>query len=199
MRKVFTIVLALILAMGLSTSSFAATSPQTITNLEDGAQTVEIGVTGTYVGSNSTREVYSVDVEWGAMSFTYSDGSSTIWNPKTHTYETLSNVGWTADGNTVTVTNHSSLPVNVEFSFEKNVYMDADSTYTGKFTEPNNENTEIKTVQLARATAGTEQSNAPNKIAALKLEGTFSDAHKDEMSTNLGEIVVKLSPVTVAP
>lgn len=199
MRKVFTIVLALILAMGLSTSSFAATSPQTITSLEDGAKTVDIDVTGTYVGSNSTREVYSVDVEWGAMSFTYSDGSSTIWNPKTHTYETLSNVGWTADGNTVTVTNHSSLPVDVEFSFVKNVDMDADSTYTGKFTEPNDENTEIKTVQLARATAGTEQSNAPNKIAALKLDGTFSEAHKDEMSTNLGKIVVKLSPVTVAP
>lgn len=198
MRKVFTIVLALILAMGLSTSSFAVTSPQTITNLEDGAKTVEIGVTGTYVGSNSTREVYSVDVEWGAMSFTYSDGSSTIWNPKTHTYETLSNVGWTADGNTVTVTNHSSLPVNVEFSFVKDDDMDADSTYTGKFTEPNDENTEIKTVQLARAAEETEQSNAPNKIAALKLEGTFSETHKDEMSTNLGKIVVKLSPV-VAP
>ena len=199
MRKVFTIVLALILAMGLSTSAFAVTSPQTITNLEDGAKTVEIGVTGTYVGSNSTREVYSVDVEWGAMSFTYSDGSSTIWNPKTHTYETLSNVGWTADGNTVTVTNHSSLPVDVEFSFVKNVDMDTDSTYTGKFTDPNDENTEIKTVQLARATVGTEQNNAPNKIAALKLEGTFSEAHKDELSTNLGKIVVKLSPVTVAP
>lgn len=199
MRKLFTIVLALILAMGLTTSAFAEDNKATV-NGDTLNTPITIGVTGSYAGTDSKKEVYSVDVEWGAMQFQYKTGGSSEWNPETHKYETHTGEPvWTANGNTVTVTNHSSLPVDVEFSFVKNVDMDADSTYTGKFTEPNDENTEIKTVQLARATAGTEQSNAPNKIAALKLDGTFSDAHKDEMSTNLGKIVVKLSPVTVAP
>ena len=60
--------------------------------------------------------VVSVDITWGAMAFTYSDGT---WNPKTHSYD---GVGWTADetgGDRITVENKGEADVNVTYSYEK--------------------------------------------------------------------------------
>ena len=58
--------------------------------------------------------IYSVDVEWGAMYFTYSDGT---WDPDSHSYV---DVGWTCDhtnGNRIMVTNNSSVPIKTQLSF----------------------------------------------------------------------------------
>lgn len=63
-----------------------------------------------------------VDLSWGEMAFTYTEGS---WNPQTHTYE---EGGWTADtdgGNQISVTNQGNVPVKVNLSYE------ADDDHTG--------------------------------------------------------------------
>lgn len=190
MRKLFTIVFALILAMGLTTSAFAEDPSKTVTGLENGEQSVDIEVTGTYVGDQSTLEVYSVDVKWGEMSFTYNQGESSVWDPKTHIYDTSATKGWNARGNTVTVTNHSSKAVDVEFLFEKNSNIDsATSTFNGSF--------DVTTTNLPTA-VGTDVDNAPQVVATLNFdEGTLAPEYAS--GVKLGTVTVKLSPVTVAP
>lgn len=65
-----------------------------------------------------TREAdrISVDIAWGSMEFTYSDGT---WNPETYTYE---NVGWkpaSEGGNKISVTNHSNVKILAAYHFTK--------------------------------------------------------------------------------
>ena len=65
--------------------------------------------------SNSAAgEIVSVDITWGAMAFTYSDGT---WNTESHEWE---GTGWIPDqtnGNAVTVKNIGTVIVNAEVSY----------------------------------------------------------------------------------
>lgn len=57
--------------------------------------------------------IISVDITWGDLNFTYSDGT---WNANTHTYD---GVGWTVDdeaSNAITVANNGTLPVTVSYA-----------------------------------------------------------------------------------
>ena len=65
-KSIFAFVLALVLAMSLSVTAFAAAGNETI---KLGDKT--IGVNGSYGGDSTAEDTYSVDVEWGAMTFTY--------------------------------------------------------------------------------------------------------------------------------
>ena len=70
-------------------------------------------------------EIVSVDIAWGDMEFTYSDG---IWNSATHTYE---GVGWKpneTDGNKITVRNSGEAKVSVSYD-----YTQADTAVSGIF------------------------------------------------------------------
>ena len=57
----------------------------------------------------------SVDITWGELSFTYSDGT---WNPDTHEYD---GEGWTVDdegGNSIKVENTGNTDVNVTYDYK---------------------------------------------------------------------------------
>ena len=57
----------------------------------------------------------SVDITWGELSFTYSDGT---WNPETHTYD---GAGWNVDeegGNSIKVENTGNTDVNVTYDYK---------------------------------------------------------------------------------
>ena len=69
-----------------------------------------------YSGGAAESEVYSVDVTWGKMEFTYSVGGTRTWNPATHLYDENVTAGWTEDGNGITVVNHSNAEVNFAFT-----------------------------------------------------------------------------------
>lgn len=57
-------------------------------------------------------DIVSVDVAWGAMEFTYSDGT---WNTRTHTYE---GAGWTDNGTGyVTVSNTGEADTTAAFAY----------------------------------------------------------------------------------
>lgn len=182
-RKVFATVLALALAMGLSTTAFAAEGTSTHTDMP-GTET--IGVNGSYEGTGNLTDTYSVDIEWGEMTFTYKTTGDRTWDPETHTYSVTETDGWEAAGNTVKVTNHSNLPVNVAFSFEKEA--NVNGTYAGTMS--------VTEKQLA---AGVE--NKPTEAdfveSTLTLDGTLNALQTT--STKLGEITVALSAVTVEP
>ena len=73
----------------------------------------------------------SVDITWGDLSFTYSDGT---WNPETHTYD---GAGWNVDeegGNSIKVENTGNADVNVTYDYNKAV----ENGITGSFTDGEN-------------------------------------------------------------
>lgn len=75
------------------------------------------------------RETTNVDISWGALNYTYSEG---IWNPDTHCYE---GAGWDDEGSGfVTVQNNGEAAVEAEYD-----YTSLRSEITGSFTDQNNE------------------------------------------------------------
>ena len=87
MKKMISIILALMLSLCMSITAFAAEI-----NIRDGSTSTD--VKGTYVSGGSTATVYSVDVVWGSMEFTYTDAFTGTWNPVTHGYQPLQHVGF---------------------------------------------------------------------------------------------------------
>ena len=72
----------------------------------------------------------SVDITWGELSFTYSDGT---WNPETHTYD---GAGWNVDeegGNSIKVENTGNTDVNVTYDYKA-----VENGITGSFTDGEN-------------------------------------------------------------
>ena len=76
---------------------------------------------------NTILDVVSVNISWGAMEFTYTDGD---WQPESHTYADGS---WTADNgsNWITVENNGTVAAKVTFAYEKATGMEA---INGSFT-----------------------------------------------------------------
>ena len=75
-------------------------------------------------------QVISVDITWGELSFTYSDGT---WNPDTHEYD---GEGWTVDkegGNSIKVENTGNTDVNVTYEYKAE-----ETGITGSFTDGEN-------------------------------------------------------------
>lgn len=181
-KSIFAFVLALVLAMSLSVTAFAAAGNETI---KLGNKT--IGVNGSYGGDSTAEDTYSVDVEWGAMTFTYTTTGEKTWDPETHTYSPNDTDKWVAEGDTVTVTNHSNVAVNVAFAFAKD-----ESTYKGEYTGS-------MTVAEKQLAAGVE--NKPHEAdkveSKLELTGTLNRVV--DTSTQLGTITVTVSAVTVEP
>lgn len=74
--------------------------------------------------------IISVDITWGDLSFTYSDGT---WNPDTHTYD---GAGWNVDeegGNSIKVENTGNTDVNVTYDYKA-----VENGITGSFTDGEN-------------------------------------------------------------
>lgn len=59
--------------------------------------------------------VYSVDINFNVPTFTYSTGSK--WDPDNYQYKPSETATWAGEG-TVTITNHSDLPVNYTVTAE---------------------------------------------------------------------------------
>lgn len=124
MKKMLSTILAITLTASMSVTAFA--DNVTISPLED----KEIDVQAKYVDGAATPDVYSVDMEWGAMQFTYTESGTNVWNAATHQYTLESDTSWSASGNNVKVTNHSNDKVDVEFAYTS---LDEFSDVTGEF------------------------------------------------------------------
>lgn len=171
MKKFMAILLVLALAslMGLS----AMADPVVIDELP-GDQDIE--VKGTFAPGEVTH-VYSVDVSWGDMEFIYTSPAQT-WDPATHTY-TTSGGGWAAveNSNTVTVANHSDLPVDVAFEFDAEEGFGA-TVDTGEFGGT-----------LASA-VGTAVESAPSVTATVTdITGTLASG---QTNVTIGTVTVTL-------
>lgn len=164
------------LALALIAAQAVTASAETVTGKNS---TKSIDVKAKYTSGITTPDVYSVDVTWGKMEFTYSAAGTRDWDPATHTYIDKTSASWNADGNDVTVVNHSNKDVNVNFAYA------SDSGYNGI---NGDFDTSSKTLN-----AGEEGNpgSADKVTAKLNLSGTLSNTVAE--FTKVGSITISLS------
>lgn len=118
MKKLLTVILVMALAMSLAVTA-AAIAP----NGNDSGD-----VKANYVADH-TQTVYSVDISWGSMEFTYDAGSKGTWVAGEHKYQdgTAVAAGWKFNegANVITITNHSNTAVKATAVFTKNASLAA--------------------------------------------------------------------------
>ena len=157
MKKLFSLVLSLIIIATMNTTVSAATN--------NGTQNTVIDINAVYSNSvGQGSDVISVNVEWGAMQFTYTKSGVNVWNPETHQYE-VKNAGgaWSATGNTVTVTNHSNVAIKSQLTFAA---LNAYTSVTGSFD---------KSQLLLNSGVGLTYADADKATAKLTLGGTLAE------------------------
>ena len=155
-------------------------------------------VKGNYVGPEEPGTVYSVEITWGSMEFTYDDGTvQNIWDPETHQYSSQSvtgGQGWICNNkaNEVTVVNKSNaaLQVNVTTAITNQ----AVGTISAKVTV---NNAETDAFALADASQG-----ATTRVAGTASQGTavvtLSGTPNRDIANNtvIGKVTVTLSAVS---
>lgn len=168
MKKIIAATLALTLSMSMGNFVYAA---------DDSSADIK----ATYqAGKENTDTVYSVDVKWGSLEYTYSSGVTKSWDPKTLKYkETSGTSSWTCqDGaDQITVTNNSNADITASLAYAK-----TDSNITGTFS---NSKIGLKSAE------GTNAGQGPSGTTALSLNGALSDttAQKKE----IGNVTVTIS------
>lgn len=188
-KKLVTMMLCGALMLSAGTTAFAADL-----TISGSGQTGTTDVTGTYQQTEPAK-VYSVNLTWGSMAFTYQD-TEKVWNPANQEYQDKegSEAYWTCENeaNIVTVENRSNAAVNAVLSFSAE-----ESGITGKFygdsvTASNDlgNATELSdnTLSLADRSQGASTEIDYKKSAYLMVSGG---------SLNSGDSGVKIGTVTV--
>ena len=143
-------------------------------------------VNATYQEGDPADTVYSVDITWGSMEFTYTGAGEGTWNPETHTFSGGAPAGWSCetDADKITITNHSNAAINATLAYAaKTGY----TTISGSFTETSgtaNDNV----ISLASA-VGTTVSNAPSSFARLTLSGALTQGVSNQV---IGSVTITL-------
>ena len=173
MKKLIATALALTMTLSLSTTALAGGN---VDGAGLGSQ--DINVTAKYNDGVKEPTVYSVDLTWEDMTFTYNESGTRTWDPDTHTYTDTTSAGWDKFTAAVTATNHSNTKVTVSF------------TYTPQGTTGVNASMSKDSFNLA---AGVE--NKPNEAATdssiLMITGTPNNSVTAEGVT-IGTITVTI-------
>lgn len=168
MKKIIAATLALTLSMSMGNLVYA---------VED--KTADIKATY-QAGKEITDTVYSVDVKWGSLEYTYSSGVTKSWDPTTLKYkETSGTSSWTCQegADQITVTNNSNADITASLTYGK-----TDSNITGTFTNP-----EIG----LKSAEGTNVGESPSGTTTLSLKGALSDTTAEKKE--IGKVTVTIS------
>ena len=130
----------------------------------DGTGSYSAEVKGTYQAGSSGAVVYSVDIAWTDMNFTYTGAGEGTWDPETHQYSGSSEGAWTASNDSITVTNHSNAAVKATASYQAETGYESTTMTFG-----NNEAT------VATAVDTTVQ-NAPSATITVTPGGTLAES-----------------------
>ena len=171
MRKLLT-VLALVLTVAMC-ASFVA-SADTLSGISSSSKDVSVNYTAT--SEDKTTIVYSADVVWTDVAFSYSAGT-TQWNPESHDYSASGAAAtWTDTAGSVKVTNHSNADIAVTVSFAKASTANGTATVSvtnGSFT--------------LTSAAGVAVDAAASSSATLKASG------KPTSNATIGTVTVAIS------
>ena len=130
----------------------------------DGTGSYSAEVKGTYQPGGSGAVVYSVDIAWTDMSFTYTGAGEGTWDPETHQYSGSSEGAWTVSNDSITVTNHSNAPVTATASYA------ADPDYGSTTMTFDNNGATVATA------VGTEVASAPSATITVTPGGTLAES-----------------------
>ena len=168
MKKIIAATLALTLSMSMGNFVYAA---------DDRSADIK----ATYqAGKENTDTVYSVDVKWGSLEYTYSSGVTKSWDPTTLKYkETSGTSSWTCQegADQITVTNNSNADITASLAYDK-----TDSYITGTFT---NSKIGLKSAE------GTNVGKSPSETTTLSLKGALSDTTAEKKE--IGNVTVTIS------
>ena len=126
----------------------------------------------TYQEGESSATIYSVDIVWESMEFTYTAASEGTWNPSTHTFIGVEGASWSFANNKITVTNHSNANVNTSFSYTPAANF---SAVSGAFVDVHKDAIHNATLTLNSA-VGSTLDKAPSGTAYLSLTGELSSS-----------------------
>ena len=174
MKQLITWLLVISMLLSLGAVGISADG---VTLTENKSQGIDISAN--YVDNSTAPEgaTIHVDIQWGAMNFTYITSGEKVWNDKTHSYdESGLSSAWIADGNTVKVTNHSDAAVTADFTYTK---ADGFEDIHGTFDK--------NSIELATAVE-TAVADAPNDTVTLTLSGALT----------INATNIKVGTVTVA-
>ena len=168
MKKMIAATLALTLSMSMGNLVYA---------VEDKSADIK----ATYqAGKENTDTVYSVDVNWGSLEYTYSSGVTKSWDPTTLKYKEASGTSsWTCQegADQITVTNNSNADITASLAYDK-----TDSNITGTFT---NSKIGLKSAE------GTKVGESPSETTTLSLKGALSDTTAEKKE--IGKVTVTIS------
>ena len=156
MKKLVSMLAVAALTCTMGTTAFAAD--------QDGVSTGDYtaDVKGTYQAGGAV--VYSVDIAWTNMNFTYTGAGEGTWDPETHQYSGSSEGAWTASNDSITVTNHSNAAVKATASYQAETGYESTTMSFG-----NNEATVATAV-------GTEVASAPSATITVTPGGTLAES-----------------------
>lgn len=192
-KRVFAIPLAGIMLAALAVPALAREGDISEGEITKTATPQEIQVRGQHASAGSEEDiVYSVDVEWGSMTFDYVSNASKIWNPETHTYSdgtassrwrpAAKEDGAVLDSNAIKVTNHSNTEVTCSFDFQASQWFADDYEPVGTFDH----------TSLTLATGvGKTRENADFKETKLTI--TSKEIEADRELNQIGTISVTIS------
>ncbi len=174
MKKVFPLVLVLVLLLTVSATAFAS-------DIADAETLGSQDVLASYEAGAQDKTVVSVDISWNQLSFTYKGASEQIWDAANHQYtEDAAQAGWVASDATITVTNHSNSILQAAISYvPESVYsgifmcFTADAPYVG-----------------SAYTSDTEAGTACSVTVKVIPDGELPDDTADK--TKIGVITVKV-------
>jgi hypothetical protein len=137
-------------------------------------------VTLTYEDTVSTETVYSVDVTWTDLKFSYSAGGAQ-WDPEAHDYtsDIINNAGWTDSKGYVTVKNHSNAQVSIKIAFKQASTPNGTATLT------------VSSSSYTLASAeGTDFSAAPSKKSTITAKGVPTS------NATIGKLTITVNKVS---
>lgn len=174
-KKALSVIIALVLMAAMSISAAAA-------NATTGAGTKDIDVSAKYVDGVATETVYSVDVAWDSMEFTYTVSGTKVWNPAKHDYEVSTSDAWSTENNGITVVNHSNAAVKAEFSFAP---VESYSSVSGTFSAaslsfPSAEGKALNAAELTGKTVLTLSGTLDKSVVDMTKVGTVTVTIKGE-------------------
>lgn len=173
MKKI--IATALVFALSMGSTVFASEAGPTPEN-----NTADIKATYN-ADEPEPATVYSVDVAWGSLEYTYSSGTTRSWNPETLKFEeTEGTPEWSCatEADTITVTNHSNAGIKASFTYEET----NSSGISGSFSQA--------AVVLGAAQEDTARDAAPSGQTTLSLNGDLTDT--TAVKKEIGQVTVEI-------
>lgn len=188
MKRFFAFLLAVSMVAAMSVSAFGATSIDgngSTSSSNNGEGEYTIGVSGNYSRDSAKGDVISVDINWDALKFTYTEGSSR-YDPVTHK-TTMGDSSWSDNKAGITVSNHSNVSITAGFDYTRESGVTAVGTFYSKNGNDFKALSDSEAAFTLATAEGTLKENAPSGTVYFGVSGG-----KITESQKLGVITVTL-------